>query len=93
MGALERMRDELGRARRRGSRVLMPEAAVSPMDLNPTLEVSAAIIADCVAEAAHLRAASGASSAIDLPVHPAVDRGMTQAAAGVPRRTARCDPA
>ncbi len=48
---MERMQDELGRARRRGRRVVMPEQVRSPMDLNPTLEVSAALIADCVRQA------------------------------------------
>jgi hypothetical protein len=47
VGAMERMRDELGRARRRGGRVLLPEQVASPMDRNPTLEVAAAMIADC----------------------------------------------
>ena len=58
MGAMERMREELSRARRRGSRVLMPEAAWSPMDLNSTLEVPAALIADCASRADRHRAAS-----------------------------------
>ena len=34
-------------ARRRGGRVLLPEQVASPMDRNPTLEVAAAMIADC----------------------------------------------
>ncbi len=55
MGAMERMRDELGRARRRGGRVLLPEQVASPMDRNPTLEVAAAMIADCDQQAQRRR--------------------------------------
>jgi hypothetical protein len=69
---MERMRDELGRARRRGRRVVMLDQVQSPMDLNPTVDISAAIIADCV------RQVDGARTA----ENPLVDEGMRQAANG-----------
>lgn len=66
------MQNELGRARRRGHRVVMPEQVTSPMDLNPTLEVSAALIADCVRQADHeVPDRSLANS--DLPDHDLAD--------------------
>ena len=75
---MERMRDELSRARRRGDRVLMPEAVASPMDLNPTLEVSAALIADCADDISRTRA-------MDV-----IDAEMRSAASGVdPKRPRR----
>lgn len=74
---MERMRDELSRARRRGDRVLMPEAVVSPMDLNPTIEVSAALIADC-------NHALGRASAKLV-----VDSEMRSAATGVRKQDVR----
>ncbi len=55
----------------------MPEQVTSPMDLNPTLEVSAALIADCARQADHVPTDSDAI----------VDDGMRRAAAGTrPRR-------
>ena len=72
---MERMRDELSRARRRGGQVVMLEQVRSPMDLNPTLEVSAAIIADCVRQADH-----------QIVTEQVVDDAMRQAANGARAR-------
>ncbi len=80
MGAMERMRDELGRAGRRGRRILTPDGVVSPMDRNPTVEVSAAVIADCVAEADQFRRGEAVASDAD----PLMDAGLRHAAAGRP---------
>lgn len=84
---MERMRNELGRAGRRGARILTPDGALSPMDLNPTIEVSAAVIADCIAEAGQFRRRSP-----DLPgPEPLMDEGMRDAAAGAPWRNTASD--
>ena len=77
MGPMERMRDELARARGRSSRVLLPEEAGSPMDRNPTVEVSADLIADCLLD---VDAHSGPAD--DL----LFDAGLREAAAGRPVR-------
>jgi hypothetical protein len=76
VGAMERMRDELSRARRRGGHVVMLEQVRSPMDLNPTLEVSAALIADCARQADRR---TGAAEQL-------IDDGMRQAANGTRAR-------
>ncbi|WP_157695412.1 hypothetical protein [Nakamurella panacisegetis] len=81
------MRDELSRARDRRGRVLLPEAAVSPMDCNPTIEVAAQVIAECLDEVdARSQGPQG---------EPVVDQGMLDAAAGrpLPADARRRDPA
>lgn len=94
VGALERMRDELGRARRRGGRIVVAEQVQSPMDRNATLEVAAALIADCDRRAGELRAAAGLdpSGATHQPPW-VVDAQMRQAANGAPAGRARRDTA
>lgn len=89
MGAMERMRDELGRAGRRGRRILTPDGVVSPMDRNPTVEVAAAVIADCLADSRASR--RGEHPAV--PADPLVDAGMQAAAAGRPLSTSVRDTA
>ena len=90
---MERMRDELGRAGRRGRRILTPDGVVSPMDLNPTVEVSAAVIADCVAEADRLHLGDVGAPGVDPVMHPVMDAGMRDAAAGRPPRKSARDTA
>jgi hypothetical protein len=96
VGALERMRDELGRARRRGGRIVVAEQVQSPMDRNATLELAAALIADCDRRAGELRAAAGLapSGEVQQPGQPwVVDAGMWQVANGVQTERAHRDTA
>ena len=98
MGALERMRDELGRARRRGGRIVVAEQVQSPMDRNPTLELTAALIADCDRRAGQLRSAAGLDPAglhpADLdPADGGLDAGMRQLASGLPAERSRRETA
>ncbi len=68
--------------------MLMPEEVPSPMDLNPTIEVSAAIIADCVMHADRYRLATAGPAVI-----PVIDEALRQVAFGAGARRLRRDPA
>ena len=68
--------------------MLMPEEVPSPMDLNPTLEVSAALIADCDHHADRYRLTTPARGEPIL-----LDESMRQIALGAVGRRPRLDTA